>query len=167
MSPIVIDLVDRSITQKAVTDVFELKGFITFIPGEGLFIGKWRVAKPKQLRNCGYSLKQGVIISVLAQVVHPGFIDIRILRRVEEDNRKLGDMRNNPTWRRKQPHLVKKIDQFYKERDRLTLKTGIIHHVDHIHLVNHPLLCGLTVPANLQVITAAQNLQKGNRIIGQ
>lgn len=164
MSPQIIDLVDRSTAQKSATDVFEVKGFIKFVPGEGYFVGKWRI-KPKQLKNYGYTLKQGIIISVLAKVVRPGSTDIKVIQRVEEDNRKLCDMRNNRVWRKKLPDLIRQIDWFYQERDRLTRETKIPHHVDHIHPVNHPNLCGLTVPANLQVIPATQNRQKSNKLI--
>lgn len=43
-----------------------------------------------------------------------------------------------------------------------TQSTGIKHVVDHVVPVTHPLVCGLTVPWNLQVITYAANAKKSN-----
>lgn len=58
-----------------------------------------------------------------------------------------------------------KIEQFYLEAARLTSLTGISHHVDHIHPLQHPDLSGLHVPWNLQVIPAFMNLKKSNKLI--
>jgi hypothetical protein len=45
----------------------------------------------------------------------------------------------------------------------LTAATGIEHVVDHIIPLNHPDVCGLTVPCNLRVITRGQNAAKGGK----
>lgn len=50
----------------------------------------------------------------------------------------------------------------YAEARRLTKETGIVHHVDHIHPLLHPLLCGLHVEWNMQIITASENMAKSN-----
>ena len=44
-----------------------------------------------------------------------------------------------------------------------TCKTGKQHHVDHIVPLQSRLVCGLHVPANLQVIPREKNQAKGNR----
>ncbi len=59
----------------------------------------------------------------------------------------------------------KKIKELYKEAQRLTMMTGIQHHVDHIiPLVNNK-VCGLHVEHNLRVITAKENITKSNKLI--
>lgn len=62
------------------------------------------------------------------------------------------------------PFWAKSSDfKHLKERARqLTRMTGIPHQVDHIVPINHPRVCGLTVPWNVQVITGRENGRKGN-----
>jgi len=39
------------------------------------------------------------------------------------------------------------------------------YHVDHIIPLSHEYVCGLHVPANLQIVTAEYNMQKSNNLI--
>ncbi len=45
----------------------------------------------------------------------------------------------------------------------MTRMHGTLHTLDHIIPLTHPLVCGLTVPWNLQVIPWGPNCSKGNR----
>lgn len=45
---------------------------------------------------------------------------------------------------------------------RLTLETGVTYSVDHIVPLRHPLVCGLHVPANLDVMPLLDNMRKAN-----
>jgi hypothetical protein len=55
------------------------------------------------------------------------------------------------------------VTAIYLERERVTLETGIPHHVDHIVPLVHPQVCGLHCEHNLRVIPGAENQSKSNR----
>lgn len=55
------------------------------------------------------------------------------------------------------------IKALYAEAARLTAETGIAHEVDHVVPLQHPLVCGLHVEGNLQILPAEVNRAKGNQ----
>jgi len=58
----------------------------------------------------------------------------------------------------------KAINKVYSDCLKLEEETGIKHHVDHIIPLQGKNVSGLHVPWNLQILTATENLMKGNRI---
>jgi 5-methylcytosine-specific restriction endonuclease McrA len=50
----------------------------------------------------------------------------------------------------------------YKECARITEEMGILHHVDHIHPISKG---GKHHPDNLQILTATENIRKGNKLL--
>ena len=54
----------------------------------------------------------------------------------------------------------------YDQAERLTRETGILREVDHIIALNHPDVCGLHVPWNLQVLPREKNRQKSSSFDG-
>lgn len=73
--------------------------------------------------------------------------------------RKARKLRAVPIWACKES-----IESVYAEAHRLTIDTGISHHVDHIVPLKSPIVCGLHVHYNLRPIPAVENLKKGNRL---
>ncbi len=71
--------------------------------------------------------------------------------------RKLNAM---PTWADQE-----RIKHIYWMCNLITKITGIEHHVDHIIPLQGEDVCGLHVPENLQILTAEENLRKGNKLI--
>lgn len=54
------------------------------------------------------------------------------------------------------------IKELYIKARQFTAETGIKHEVDHIIPSNHPLVCGLHVETNLQILTEFENITKSN-----
>ena len=79
---------------------------------------------------------------------------------------------NNKTYRYRAskfsqtPVLTKeeneRILSIYQECAKLTEITGVPHHVDHIHPISKG---GLHHPDNLQILTAKENISKGNKTV--
>jgi len=61
------------------------------------------------------------------------------------------------------PQGVTEIRRLYLEAQLLTIDSGVKHEVDHIIPLIHDLVCGLSVPLNMQTLTKAQNRRKASR----
>jgi hypothetical protein len=75
------------------------------------------------------------------------------------ERRKTRD-KSMPPWADK-----KAIQSIYIKATQLTKETGINYEVDHIIPSNHPLVCGLHVESNLQILTEYENIIKSNNFI--
>jgi len=71
--------------------------------------------------------------------------------------RKARKNRATPPW-----SDIKTINSIYRAAREMQEKTGERYHVDHIVPLKSKLVCGLHVPANLQIIPAQKNMTKQN-----
>jgi len=80
-----------------------------------------------------------------------------------ESIRRAAKIQRTPKWLTEQE--LELIAGFYAESKLREKETGIKFNVDHIVPLQGKTVCGLHVPWNLQVITAYDNLVKGNRLL--
>jgi hypothetical protein len=57
---------------------------------------------------------------------------------------------------------IKKISEIYSEARRMTIETGVMHHVDHYYPLQGRFCCGLHVHENLKVTVGLDNRKKSN-----
>lgn len=72
--------------------------------------------------------------------------------------RRACELSATPSWA--DLEAIKKI---YVESKKISDESGIVHHVDHIVPLQGVNICGLHVDYNLQILTATENLRKGNK----
>ena len=120
----------------------------------------WRTQNPerfKALVDNRYQQKKGDI-SHLFRERYANDPEFRKQKLVDFYLREERTKRATPPWVRRQDLML-----FYMDSQKKTEESGVQHHVDHIIPIKHELVCGLNVPANLQVITAEENLRKSNK----
>lgn len=72
--------------------------------------------------------------------------------------RKHGTKRATPAWAD-----MAEINSIYREAKKMVVSDGIERHVDHVIPLRHPLVCGLHVHNNLEILTSVENMKKHNR----
>lgn len=103
---------------------------------------KWRRANPSKRRNAVAAWKKENYARVL-------YLNAK---------RQASKLQRTVSWSNPQ-----KIAEKYEEAVRLSKETGTPHHVDHIIPLQGELVSGLHVENNLQILTAIDNMTKGNK----
>lgn len=83
--------------------------------------------------------------------------------RAFNSKRRAAEKNATPPWLTKE-HLAQ-MTRVYEDAERLTVETGVLHHVDHIVPLRGKNVSGLHVPWNLRAIPAPENLSKGAKLI--
>lgn len=79
-------------------------------------------------------------------------------KRAKRAKRRCDTLNRTPKWLTKEDKQA--IKQIYELAVTMSTKLGIEHHVDHIIPLRGKYVSGLHVPANLQVLSASENLKK-------
>lgn len=115
-------------------------------------VREWQRANPEKSRACSKNWRQKNTAHV--RNYHKNYSKThRAERTATQNKRRALYLRAMPSW----ADLVA-IKEFYKNCPK-----G--YHVDHIVPLNHPLVCGLHVLANLQYLPAQENLKKHNKLV--
>lgn len=77
--------------------------------------------------------------------------------------RRAEKLKRTPLWLTK--NQLEEIAKIYKLAKEKTKLTGIEHHVDHIIPLQGKKVSGLHVSWNLRIVTATENMIKGNRYV--
>ncbi|WP_170472918.1 hypothetical protein [Ruegeria arenilitoris] len=83
------------------------------------------------------------------------------IRAAENAVRRAAKMDRTPNWLTKEQRAEMRLA--YAMRTNLEYETGEQHHVDHIVPLQGENISGLHVPWNLRVISAFENVSKGNK----
>ena len=84
-------------------------------------------------------------------------------REYKKNNKSLINAHTAIRRKRVQMHTPSWVDRAQLLQIYLNRPEG--HHVDHIVPLNHPKVCGLHVPWNLQYLPAKENLMKSNHLL--
>jgi 5-methylcytosine-specific restriction endonuclease McrA len=68
-----------------------------------------------------------------------------------------------PSWLTRDQFL--EMENLYYQAAKRSRETGVAYHVDHIIPLNSPVVCGLHVPWNLQILEATENMKKHNKLL--
>lgn len=127
------------------------------------------------IRSSLYRIKNKIPRGVKARIYEKKNRErILLTRKLHRDNHpEKGRARNarvratklqaTPKWLTKEQN--DQIIAIYKLAKELEKLDGIKRHVDHIIPLLGKNVCGLHVPWNLQILTATENMSKGNRLI--
>lgn len=102
---------------------------------------EWRAANPEKMAKC---------VARWAQAHKP-------LLKARTSARSRRTRQATPLWVNK-----KELQAVYQQAIQRSLSTGVKYHVDHIVPLKSDCVCGLHVPWNLQLLTAADNCRKKN-----
>ena len=86
----------------------------------------------------------------------------RALKNEHRAKRRAAKINATPPWLTEEHR--KAMRDIYKRSELLSRLTGVMHHVDHIEPLQGKNCCGLHVPWNLQILTATENWEKGNKL---